>query len=282
MDSSTSKLERKVLDHGLVRLVDCMPAVDGSVCAFESAIVQMARVSYGSGTKSFREDMGLVNYLLENDHTSPFEGVTIKFHIKMPIFVARQWVRHRTASINEYSARYSVLEDQFYIPEPSRLAGQSATNKQGSSSEQIPEADLVSSIISEHSKVSYDLYEKLLEKGLSRELARMVIPVNVYTEMYWVINLHNLLKFLRLRMDDHAQYEIRVFADAIYEIMYEIAPNIMETWKSSQMKAVKLTAEEIKIMSNCISVDDKIDKPEGWSTRRFDAFMSKLKALIYK
>ena len=124
MDSSTSKLERKVLDHGLVRLVDCMPAVDGSGCAFESAIVQMARVSYGSGTKSFREDMGLVNYLLENDHTSPFEGVTIKFHIKMPIFVARQWVRHRTASINEYSARYSVLEDQFYIPEPSRLAGQ--------------------------------------------------------------------------------------------------------------------------------------------------------------
>jgi thymidylate synthase (FAD) len=275
MDSSTNKYERKVLDHGLVRLVDTMPLTNEEN-SFETAIVQMARVSYGSGTKSFREDIGLVKYLLENDHTSPFQGVTLKFHIKMPIFVARQWIRHRTASVNEYSARYSVMEDVFYIPEPSRLTTQSATNKQSSSEEVVPNADQISHQILDHSEKSYKLYKELLSQGLSRELARMVIPVNVYTEMYWVMNLHNLLKFLRLRMDHHAQYEIRVFADAIFEIINEIAPNIMSIWKSSQLDSIKFTNEEIEVLKDMLSIGCEPVFPESWSKRRKDSFTEKI------
>jgi thymidylate synthase (FAD) len=281
MNCSTFNLEKKVLDHGLVRLIDCMPAANDTKTSFEQAIVQMARVSYGSGTKSFREDLGLVKYLLENDHTSPFEGVVLKFHIKMPIFVARQWVRHRTASINEYSARYSVVEDSFYIPKIERLNSQSETNKQGSSGEVILEADNVELMIKQHSEKSYELYEKLLEKGLSRELSRMVLPVNVYTEMYWVMNLHNLLKFLRLRMDSHAQYEIQVFANAIYDILSEIAPNIMEIWKSSSFDSLKLTAEEVEKMHSftTIQIDENVNI-EGWSKRRRESFMEKIRRFI--
>lgn len=275
MNSSTNKYERKVLDHGLVRLVDTMPNANGE-SPFETAVVQMARVSYGSGTKSFREDLGLVKYLLENDHTSPFEGVTLKFHIKMPIFVARQWIRHRTASVNEYSARYSVMEDVFYIPEPNRLTTQSTSNKQSSSDIVIDNAEQVSETIAKHSKICYELYEKLLSQGLSRELARMVIPVNVYTEMYWVMNLHNLLKFLRLRMDHHAQYEIRVFADAIFEIVNEIAPNIMEVWKSSQLDSIRFTGEEIEVIKTIISVGCEPVMPDTWSKRRRETFTEKL------
>lgn len=275
MNSSTNKYERKVLDHGIVRLVDTMP-ISGGDSPFETAVVQMARVSYGSGTKSFREDLGLVKYLLENDHTSPFEGVTLKFHIKMPIFVARQWIRHRTASVNEYSARYSVMEDVFYIPESSRLTTQSISNKQSSSDTMIESADAASEAISKHSKESYALYESLLSQGLSRELARMVLPVNVYTEMYWVMNLHNLLKFLRLRMDAHAQYEIRVFADAIFDIVNEIAPNIMGVWKSSQLDSVKFTGEELEVIKSIISVGCEPVIPESWSKRRREAFTEKL------
>ena len=277
MNSSTKNIEKKVLDHGLVRLVDCMPLPSDSATSFEEAVVQMARVSYGSGTKTFREDLGLIRYLLENDHTSPFEGVTLKFHLKMPIFVARQWIRHRTASLNEYSARYSVMDDKFYIPEPERLTKQSSTNKQGSSEDQVDGAEDVSRAIREHSDLSYKLYETLLEKGLSRELARVVLPVNVYTEMYWVMNLHNLLKFLRLRMDPHAQYEIRVFSEAIYEIVSQIAPNIMNIWESSQMNSVKFTKDEVSILSKCVSLGSDIQKPEEWSTRRFDSFKDKIK-----
>ena len=281
MNCSTFSLEKKVLDHGMVRLIDSMPVANCDKNSFEQSIVQMARVSYGSGTKSFREDLGLVKYLLENDHTSPFEGVILKFHIKMPIFVARQWVRHRTASINEYSARYSVVEDSFYIPEINRLNRQSATNKQGSSSEIIIDADNVESLIKDHSEKSYALYESLLEKGLSRELARVVLPVNVYTEMYWVMNLHNLLKFLRLRMDAHAQYEIQVFAIAIYDILHEIAPNIMEIWRSSSLESVKFTAEEIEKIPEFVEASFNVEKDiEGWSKRRKDSFVDKIKRLL--
>jgi len=218
----------------------------------------------------------LVKYLLENDHTSPFEGVTLKFHIKMPIFVARQWIRHRTASVNEYSARYSVVEDVFYIPEPSRLNTQSVSNKQSSSDTVIENADAVSEAIRQHSKESYELYQRLLSQGLSRELARMVLPVNVYTEMYWVMNLHNLLKFLRLRIDVHAQYEIRVFADAIFDIVSEIAPNIMEVWKSSQLDSVKFTGEELEVIKSIISIGHEPIMPESWSKRRKETFTEKL------
>lgn len=279
-EDSDNNIGKKVLDKGFVRLVDSMPAalVDNS---FESAIVQMARVSYGSGTKSFREDLGLIKYLLENDHTSPFEGVVLKFHIKMPILVARQWVRHRTASLNEYSARYSVMEDEFYIPEPERLTKQSQDNKQGSSSISIDNPAEKVSDITKFSEDSYALYQTLLKSGLSRELSRMVLPVNIYTEMYWVMNLHNLLKFLRLRMDEHAQYEIRVYADAIYEIMHQIAPNIMSIWKSASMESIKLTGEEISIISNCISADlikiEELAKEKGYSKRRIDNLILKIK-----
>lgn len=283
MDSSDDiVLEKKVLDHGFVRLVDSMPGINLSKTPFESAIVQMARVSYGSGTKSFREDMGLVKYLLENDHTSPFEGVVLKFHIKMPILVARQWVRHRTASLNEYSARYSVIHDEFYIPEIDRLNHQSQSNKQGSSDEVIAEAKYVQDAIASHSAASYKLYEELIDKELSRELARSVIPVNVYTEMYWVMNLHNLFRFLRLRMDDHAQYEIRVFAEAIYDILKSIAPSIMETWHSVQVSSITLTGEEINLIKGRFSFDSEFSKPEGWSSRKFDALMQKIKLLTNK
>jgi thymidylate synthase (FAD) len=281
MVSHTECLDKKVLDHGMVRLVDCMPSVSSEATSFESAIVQMARVSYGTGTKSFREDIGLVRYLLENDHTSPFEGVALKFHIKMPIFVARQWVRHRTASINEYSARYSVLEDDFYIPDPERLTTQSETNKQGSSEVLIKNPNLVCEIINNHSNNSYKIYEELLSLGLSRELARVVVPVNVYTQMYWVINLHNLLKFLKLRMDSHAQYEIRVYADAIFDIMREIAPNIMDTWKSSSMNSVKFTEEEINAINGSFSFDEtKVNLPPNFSVRKKESLISKIKKII--
>jgi len=278
MDSTNKKLERKVLDYGLVRLIDTMPLSNDSKTSFEEAIVQMARVSYGSGTKSFREDIGLVKYLLENDHTSPFEGVVLKFHLKMPIFVARQWVRHRTASINEYSARYSVVEDSFYIPEISRLNEQSASNKQSSSESVIKDSEYVHSLINEHSNRSYAIYKELLDKGLSRELSRMVLPVNVYTEMYWVMNLHNLLKFLRLRMDKHAQYEIQVFANAIFEILSEIAPNIMSIWKSSSLDSIKFTHEEIDVISPFIKYDfsNEITK-DGWSKRRKESLLEKIR-----
>lgn len=281
MVSSTLCSDKKVLDHGMVRLVDCMPRIDIEGNSFESAVVQMARVSYGSGTKSFREDIGLVRYLLENDHTSPFEGVVLKFHIKMPIFVARQWVRHRTASINEYSARYSVLEDDFYVPDPDRLTTQSEINKQGSSDTLIKDSQHVCDLIDRHSQTSYKLYEELLSLGLSRELARVVVPVNVYTQMYWVMNLHNLLKFLRLRMDSHAQYEIRVYADAIFQIMNEIAPNIMSTWKSSSMNSVKLTEEEILAIEGSLAFDEtKVNFPSNFSARKKDSLLSKIKKII--
>lgn len=281
MVSHTECLDKKVLDHGMVRLVDCMPSVSSEATSFESAIVQMARVSYGTGTKSFREDIGLVKYLLENDHTSPFEGVVLKFHIKMPIFVARQWVRHRTASINEYSARYSVLEDDFYIPDPERLTTQSETNKQGSSEVLIKTPNRVCEIIKNHSINSYKIYEELLSLGLSRELARVVVPVNVYTQMYWVINLHNLLKFLKLRMDSHAQYEIRVYADAIFDIMRAIAPNIMETWRSSSMNSVKFTEEEISAINGSFNFDEtKVNVPSNFSVRKKESLISKIKKII--
>lgn len=287
MNSSDKVFNKKVLDHGIVRLVDSMPNINSSENSFESAIVQMARVSYGTGTKSFREDIGLIKYLLENDHTSPFEGITLKFHLKMPIFVARQWVRHRTASLNEYSARYSVIKDSFYIPEPERLTGQSLINKQGSSDELIKDSEYVCNLIKKHSEDSYKLYEELLSKGLSRELSRMVIPVNVYTEMYWVISFHNLLKFLRLRMDEHAQYEIRVFAEAIYDIMHEICPNIMDIWKSSQIDFIKFTKEEIdaieaKNIDKQIVINTDISEKEGWSRRRISQLIKKILRLSSK
>jgi thymidylate synthase (FAD) len=220
-----------VLDHGFIRLVDYMGGDD--------SIVQAARVSYGAGTKKIQQDRGLIRYLMRHRHTTPFEMVELKFHAKMPIFVARQWVRHRTANINEYSARYSILDKEFYIPEPSALSVQSKTNKQGRA-ESIPdkEANAIIELLKLDANTAYDHYEHLLNEDLdnpgqpkdpdrsmlTRELARMDLPINFYTQWYWKIDLHNLFHFLGLRMDPHAQHEIREYADKMADITQKVAP----------------------------------------------------------
>ena len=202
----------KILDHGFIRVIDYM--------GDDSAIVQAARVSYGKGTKQLNQDKGLINYLMRHKHTTPFEMCDIKFHIKLPIFVARQWIRHRTASVNEYSARYSILGSEFYLPEKQNLAAQSQTNKQGRSHEEIPEeiADKVLALLEKDAKICYQHYIEMMNQdeqgnildestvGITRELARMNLTLNYYTEWYWKVNLHNLLHFLSLRADPHAQY----------------------------------------------------------------------------
>jgi thymidylate synthase (FAD) len=232
-----------VLNKGFVRLVDCMGT--------DASIVQAARVSYGAGTKTQREDQGLINYLLKNKHTSPFEMVEFKFHCKMPIFVARQWVRHRMASLNEYSMRYSEAVDDYYVPELDQIRKQSTTNKQGRD-EQIEESEAlnIQKLMDAHSKTSYGMYKILLNNGLARELARCVLPVNFYTEWYWKIDLHNLLHFLRLRMDSHAQYEIRVFANAIYDIIKEIVPMTCEAFEKYVINSKTFDAAEAKELTN--------------------------------
>ena len=209
-----------VLDKGFVRLIDTMGT--------DSSIVQAARISYGRGTKTPEEDRKLIHYLMRNRHTSPFEMCEIKLHCKMPIFVARQWIRHRTASVNEYSARYSKLSDEFYIPE--HLYSQDTVNKQGSGKVIIANEDQLLEKITQHCKEAYNIYEELLENGVSRELARMVLPVNYYTEWYWKIDLHNLLNFLRLRTDSHAQGEIQDYANAIAQIVQSWVPVVYEAY----------------------------------------------------
>ena len=205
-----SYVEHSASDKGFVRLVDYMGG--------DHSIVQSARVSYGSGTKSVREDKGLINYLLRNWHTSPFEQVQMTFHCKMPIFVARQWVRHRTARLNEVSGRYSIMTDEFYVPDEARVQFQSLDNKQGSG-DSMP-ADYAKRMVDEiggDQKQLYSHYEEMVEQGMARELARINLPLSLYTEWYWQIDLHNLFHFLRLRLDPHAQYEIRVYAEAMAE-----------------------------------------------------------------
>ena len=210
-----------VLDHGFVRVVDYMGC--------DASIVQAARVSYGAGTKQTRGDEGLIRYLMRHRHTTPFEMCEVKLHVKLPIFVARQWIRHRTANVNEYSARYSILDREFYIPDRANLAAQSSQNQQGRGETlSDDEARRVLNILREDSNRSYDNYESLLstegKQGLARELARMNLPANVYTQWYWKIDLHNLLHFISLRIDDHAQYEIRAYAEVVGRIVEQWVP----------------------------------------------------------
>jgi thymidylate synthase (FAD) len=197
----------------------------------DSSIVQAARVSYGKGTKQSKQDAGLIDYLMRNDHTSPFEMCEIKLHIKMPLFVARQWLRHRTASVNEYSARYSVLHDEFYVPNISRICAQSQSNKQASGEALPPQtAKEIISTIKSVSKLAHDKYKELINLGLAREIARNIIPLNTYTELYWKIDLHNLLRFIKLRNSSHAQYEIRVYAERIQELLKFWVPLVYESF----------------------------------------------------
>jgi thymidylate synthase (FAD) len=205
-----------VLDHGFVRVVDVM--------GDDSSIVQAARVSYGAGTKKVSEDRALIWYLMRNEHMSPFEMCEIKLHVKLPLFVARQWLRHRTANVNEYSARYSVMGKDFYVPAEGDVSAQSKNNKQGRESELMECAEEVRGIIRASSEGAYATYEGLLEKGVAREIARIVLPVNFYTEFYWKIDLRNLLHFVKLRADEHAQLEIRRYADVIVDVVKAWVP----------------------------------------------------------
>ncbi len=230
-------MEIKVLDHGFVRLVDHMPREN-----LDSSIVQAARVSYGDGTKTSRGDTGLLRYLMRHWHTTPFEMVEFKFHIKMPIYIARQHLRHRTASVNEMSARYSIVPKEYY--EPSELRGQSQVNHQGS--EGVVNID--QNETHSHLEKSFDIYEKLLEDGCCREQARGNLPQSTYTEFYWKINLHNLMHYLHLRMDSHAQKEIRDYARAIYDLIEPLVPITMKAFKDFRVDAIQLTGPEIRAL----------------------------------
>jgi thymidylate synthase (FAD) len=231
----------KCLDKGFVRLVDSMGGDD--------AIVQAARVSYGKGTSKVSQDRGLIRYLMRHHHTTPFEMVEFKFHCKMPIFVARQWVRHRTANINEYSLRYSEARDEFYYPDPKHIQLQSALNKQGRAGK-IPKklTDKVIQYFKEISERSFEMYQELNEAGLARELIRAILPVNLYTEWYWKNDLHNLLHFISLRSDSHAQYEIRVFSDAMAESVQKIAPFAWEAYQDYVVQGMRFSRIEQSLL----------------------------------
>jgi thymidylate synthase (FAD) len=243
-----ARWEIKVHDHGMVALIDVMPRLVPVGKTADSAIVQAARVSYGEGTKQVSEDKGLIRYLARHRHTTPFEMIEFKFHHVMPIFVARQWVRHRTANINEYSARYSVVRDRFYRPSADEVRKQSTINRQGGD-EVIDE--MTAKEFTEYldqSERQYAAYEKLIEKGVSRELARIALPVSVYTEWYWKCDLHNTLRFLSLRMDPHAQQEIRDYATAMYELIKPIVPIAAEAFMDYDFGAMHLSKLEIEAM----------------------------------
>ncbi|MBI88776.1 MAG: thymidylate synthase (FAD) [Candidatus Marinimicrobia bacterium] len=227
----------KCLDKGFVRLVDAMGG--------DNAIVQAARVSYGKGTAKVSQDRGLIRYLMRHRHTTPFEMVEFKFHCKMPIFVARQWVRHRTANINEYSLRYSEARDEFYFPDPENIQFQSSLNKQGRLG-QVSESlkSKVTDYFKEISDRSFELYSELNEAGVARELARAILPVNLYTEWYWKNDLHNLLHFIGLRSDSHAQYEIRVFSDAMAKSVKKIAPFAWEAYQDYVVRGLRFSRVE--------------------------------------
>ena len=264
--------EIKVLDHGFVRLVDYMGG--------DERIVQSARVSYGSGTKSYRQDRGLIHYLMKHWHTSPFEQVQLTFHAKMPIFVARQWVRHRTARLNEISGRYSVMKDEFYLPDPEQVRYQSVSNKQGRSDEALPqgEAQAVIDEMRAEQVSMYASYQGLLDKNVARELARSNLPNSLYTEWYWQIDLHNLFHFLRLRMDPHAQYEIRVFAEAMAKCAQAVAPIAYEAFEEHVLGSVTFSRAECEALAARLA-----GQPvtlEGRHLEEFETKVSKIGAAV--
>lgn len=231
-----------VLDHGFVRLVDYMGG--------DERIVQAARVSYGEGTKTVREDSALIDYLLRNHHTSPFEQVILTFHVKMPIFVARQWIRHRTARLNEISGRYSVMRDEFYVPRRHEVRFQSKVNRQGGDAREVP-AELqerVLELLAAGQSRSYDEYETLLEDDVARELARINLPLSLYTEMYWQCDLNNLFHFLRLRLDWHAQYEIRAYGDAVATAVKAVSPLAYEAFEEHVLHGRTFSRTELEAL----------------------------------
>ena len=270
----------KVLDHGFVRVVDYM--------GDDSAVVQAARVSYGRGTKKSLQDKGLINYLMRHRHTTPFEMCDIKFHIKLPIFGARQWIRHRTASVNEYSARYSILSNEFYLPDRENLTPQSSTNKQGRSSEALPEniALRVLATIKEDSLRCYKNYVAMMNQdeqgniidednvGITRELARINLTLNHYTEWYWKINLHNLLHFLALRADSHAQYEIRVYAEVMLDIVKAWVPFVYEAFIEHRKNGANISKTGLEIVRKMVKGEKVDQESSGLSKREWDELMT--------
>jgi len=239
--------ELKVHKHGFVRLVDYM----GS----DQSIVQAARVSYGEGTKSVREDRGLIRYLMRHDHTTPFEMVVLKFHIKAPIFVVRQWERHRTASVNEESARYSIMREEFHEPDWEDVGFQSKNNKQGRSNEEVPSevVERFLKFLKEDRESAYAHYEQFLQDNLARELARIVLPLSLYSQFYWQMNLHNLFHFLRLRLDPHAQKEIRDFAEQVALCTRGVAPIAWEAFEEYKLHGRSFSHTELGILRRLLS-----------------------------
>lgn len=266
--------EFKVLNAGFLRLIDYMGG--------DESIVQAARVSYGKGTKSASEDRTLLRYLMRHRHTTPFEMVELKFHVKLPIFVARQWIRHRTANVNELSGRYSIMKDEFFVPAPDTVTRQSIRNKQGRADEEVP-ADLrrkVLDILLADQQLLYHHYKELLEENIARELARINLPLSLYTEWYWKIDLHNLLHFLQLRTDKHAQYEIRVYAETMGEIVKRLAPLSWEAFQDYIIAAEQFSRIELEYLAN--HMDGKeITKQElerhGISGLEAEEFLDKMK-----
>lgn len=236
-----------VLNHGFIRLVDHLGNDD--------AIVRAARVSYGKGTRKKHEDAGLIRYLLRNAHTSPFEQVSFTFHVKMPIFVARQWIRHRTARLNEISARYSIMTEEFYLPEGAVIAKQDKINKQLREQTSLSDLDQekVRTQLKDHYEQAYQLYRSLLEKGIAREIARICLPVSLYTEMYWQIDLHNLFHFLHLRLHPNAQYEIRVYAEAILKIISEFCPVACQAFRDYVLDKTEFYSHEYPVLQKFLS-----------------------------
>lgn len=262
-----------VLDHGFVRVIDYM--------GDDAAICQAARVSYGKGTKSVQNDEGLIRYLMRHWHSTPFEMCEIKLHVKLPVFVARQWIRHRTANVNEYSARYSILDREFYIPAREHLAAQSSVNNQGRGAPlSDAEAARVLELLKADSARAYDHYEEMIsdegKQGLARELARMNLPTNIYTQWYWKVDLHNLFHFLRLRADPHAQYEIRVYAETIAGIVADWVPYAWKAFEDYRMGGATLSATQMECIRRMLAGEEVNEETSGMSKGEWREFMALL------
>jgi len=263
-----------ILDHGFVRVIDYM--------GDDAAICQAARVSYGKGTKSVQNDEGLIRYLMRHWHSTPFEMCEIKLHVKLPVFVARQWIRHRTANVNEYSARYSILDREFYIPAPEHVAAQSVVNNQGRGDILTgEEAARVLEILKADSARAYDNYESMIsqdgQQGLARELARMNLPANIYTQWYWKVDLHNLLHFLRLRADAHAQYEIRIYAEEICKIVADWVPFAYRAFEDYRMGGATLSSGALDCVRRMIKGEEVTKENSGMSAGEWREFQTVLK-----
>jgi thymidylate synthase (FAD) len=273
----------RVLDHGFIRVVDYM--------GDDAAIVQAARVSYGKGTKTVQQDRGLINYLMRYDHASPFEMCEIKFHLKMPIFIARQWIRHRTANVNEYSARYSVLDNEFYIPQYEHIASQSADNKQGREENKLNDKEIKRAleILQMDSSNCYDHYREMLniaengedvldenKQGIAREIARINLTLNTYTQMYWKIDLRNLLHFLKLRIHCHSQFEIREYAKQILDLVKLWVPYTYDAFCDYQLNSFKISAKGKDALARLLNGEEVTEENSGLSKREWNELMSTL------